>query len=280
MTQEIRIGNVKVGAGQPVFTIAEIGINHDGNMDTAKALIQSAKYCGASAAKLQTYITEKRVPADSPVFDILKQSELSFDQQRQLFEFGEEIGIMVFSTPFDDESVDFLAEIDCPCLKIASFDIVNTVLLKQVASVGKPIIVSRGMAAHAEIDNACKIMRDAGAPFVLLHCVSQYPVQAHGDLNLHTIAALQREYDCPVGFSDHTLGSEFTKLAVAAGALVIEKHFTYSTEAKGADHGMSIDAAGFKEMTEGIQRVHEALGQPIWSAIKAEDIAQQFRRPT
>jgi sialic acid synthase SpsE len=136
------------------------------------------------------------------------------------------------------------------------------------------------MADQSEIDAACAIMRDAGVPFVLLHCVSAYPVQAHSDLNLRTISALAEKYDCPVGFSDHTIGSEFTKMAVAAGACVVEKHFTYSVDAPGADHAMSIDPKGFTEMTQGIKRVQEALGTPAWSTIEAERDIVQFRRPS
>lgn len=280
MMQEVEIGNVRVGHGRPVYTIAEVGINHDGNFDTAKTLILSAKESGASAVKLQTYITEKRVTADSPIFDILKTCELSFDEQRKLFDYAGELGIQIFSTPFDDESVDFLNDIGAPCFKIASFDIVNKDLLRRVAETGKPVVVSRGMADRDEIDTACCILRDAGAPIILLHCVSAYPVQSHQDLNLRTIAALAERYECPTGFSDHTVGSEFTWLAIAAGACIVEKHFTYSTKAEGADHAMSIDPDGFKKMIEGIGRVSEAMGEPAWSTIEAEGDIVQFRRPS
>ena len=136
------------------FVIAEIGINHNGDLDQAKKLIEEAKNCGASSAKLQTYITEKRTSKDSPIYEILKKCELSFEDQITLFNFGKDIGIEIFSTPFDEESVQFLGEIDCKFIKVASFDATNFKLLKAVASLKKQVIMSTGMTSKKELENS------------------------------------------------------------------------------------------------------------------------------
>ncbi len=274
------IGEKKVGIGHPVFVIAEIGINHDGHFERAKELILEAKNAGATAAKLQTYITEKRTGKDSPIYEILKQCELTFQEQRQLFDYARDIDILLFSTPFDDESVDFLHEVDSPCIKVASFDVVNRELLKKITRTRKPVIVSRGMAATHELDTAAGIMKTADLPFALLHCVSAYPVENHEDCNLRTIPALQKRYLCPVGFSDHTIGNRVTQLAVATGASLIEKHVTYSRKAKGADHAMSMEFGELKKLVNELRYVTEALGQEISGPIEAEAGITQFRRIT
>jgi sialic acid synthase SpsE len=280
MATEIKIGDRAVGEGHPVFVIAEIGINHNGDLEKAKNLIRLAKESGADAAKLQTYITEKRVAADSLVFDILKQCEIGFDDQARLFEYAAGLDIVAFSTPFDDESVDFLASIDCPCFKIASFDLVNRDLLRRTAAIGKPMIVSRGMANREEIDEAVGIMRDNECEFALLHCVSAYPVESHTELNLHTIRALNAAYGCVAGLSDHSLANDGAILSVGAGASLIEKHFTYSREAEGADHAISQNPEGFRQLADGVRRAEESMGREIWEPIEAENDILQYRRPS
>lgn len=275
---EISIGGVTVGDGHDVFVIAEVGINHNGDMDTARSLIDRAAWAGASAVKLQTYITEKRVSKDSPIFGILKQCELSFDQQRDLIAYAKERGIIVFSTPFDEESVAFLAEVAVPCYKVASFDIVNMRLLKAIVRQKRPTIVSRGMANQAEIDAAVALLREADVPFALLHCISAYPVPSLSDLHLRTIAALKERYGCPVGFSDHTIGIEAPPYAVASGASIIEKHFTLSRTLDGPDHAMSTEPEEFQRMVTMIRQAREMLGQPVTGPIEAEKGTLQYRR--
>ncbi|MDP3000037.1 MAG: N-acetylneuraminate synthase family protein [Bryobacterales bacterium] len=273
-----QLGRDFVGEGCPAFVIAEIGINHNGDFNRAKELMDSAKAAGANAVKLQTYLTEKRVARDSPIFGILKQCEIPFADQRRLFEYADSIGATCFSTPFDDESVDFLTEVGAPCFKIASFDVVNLPLLRRAAAKERPMIVSRGMASREELDRAVEIMRAARVAFALLHCVSAYPVKSLGDLNLSTIRALGERYGCPVGFSDHTLGITAPQFAVLAGATLIEKHFTYSKLASGPDHAMSLEPAEFRAMVESIHIAEEALGEPVWSAVATEADILQYRR--
>jgi len=274
----VKINDREVGEGRDVFIIAEIGINHNGDVKTAKKLIDMAKWAGASAVKLQTYITEKRVAKDSPIYSILKECELSFSQQKELFNYARDKNIEFFSTPFDDESVDFLASLDVGCYKIASFDIVNKKLLQKVCAKGKPVIISRGMANQQEIDDAADIAKNAGVGVIILHCISSYPVPSHKDLNLETIKALKYRYNCPVGFSDHTLGVETAKYAVAAGADAIEKHFTLSRKDKGPDHILSTEPTEMKDLISGVKIAKEMLGIAMWSSIPAEQNIKQYRR--
>ncbi len=278
MENSILINGRQVGPQSEVFVIAEIGINHNGDLDTAKKLIDQAKWAGASAVKLQTYITEKRVPKDSPIYGILKQCEISFEGQKELFRYSREKGIEIFSTPFDEDSVDFLSSLGMSCFKIASFDIVNTRLLRKVAQQKKPVIISRGMASQKEIDIAVSILREHGAPLALLHCVSAYPVKELKALNFRTIAALAERYGCPVGYSDHTLGIEAVPYAVAAGACIIEKHFTLSRQSPGPDHALSTEPSEMKAMIEKIRQVTVMLGKAAWSSVEEEKDILQYRR--
>ena len=278
MQNVVKIGGKAIGDDQEVYVIAEVGINHNGNLNTAKELIRQAKWAGVSAVKLQTYITEKRVARNSPIYDILKQCELSYSEQNELFNCAHEQDIAIFSTPFDDESVDFLSSVGVPCYKIASFDIVNASLLKSVTAKRKPVIMSCGMANQLEIDKAVDIVRSAELDIILLHCISAYPVPSHNSLHLRTIHALSERYQCPVGFSDHTIGIEASKYAVAAGAAIIEKHFTLSCNSEGPDHAISTEPEEMKEMVSGIRYVREMMGEVIWSSVPAEKDIIPFRR--
>ena len=184
MDCRIQINGEDIGEDCPVYIIAEIGINHNGKLDTAKELIDRARWAQADAVKLQTYITERRVPKDSPIFSLLKQCELDFDQQRKLFAYANEKGIDIFSTPFDDECVDFLSSVNTPCYKVASFDVTNKTLLDKISNQGRPVIVSRGMCNRQDLDDAINTFKQPGIPFAILHCVSAYPVKSLKDLNL------------------------------------------------------------------------------------------------
>ena len=276
----VDFGPISMGSGKPVFVIAEIGINHDGSMEKAMELILKSKEAGASAGKLQTYITEKRTSKDSPIFDILKSCELSFSQQEQLFAYAREIDLPLFSTPFDDESVEFLHSVTAPCFKIASFDVVNTTLLEKVVEFEKPVILSRGMCTENELDNAVSILDGGCVPYALMHCVSAYPVNNHSDCNLNTIRGLMDRYPVPIGFSDHTIGGNIAELAVAAGATLIEKHVTISRQSAGADHAISMEFDELQVMISRLNYVTEALGTFVRGPLEVEAPIMQFRRPT
>jgi sialic acid synthase SpsE len=276
----INFGDWAIGDGSSTFIVAEVGINHNGDIDLAKQLMEKANESGADAVKLQTYITEKRVPKDSPLYGLLKDCELSYQEQKELFSLGRELGLCVFSTPFDDEAVDFLGQEKVPILKVASFDIVNKNLLNKMAASGLPVIVSRGMATGDELDSALRIFDKQGVEAAILHCISAYPVKAESDLNLATINYLKERYQRPVGYSDHTMGIEAPVWAVAAGAQIIEKHFTLSTDMEGPDHAISADPVTLKHMVNTVRHLEKALGEPVSGPIEAEKDILQYRRPS
>jgi sialic acid synthase SpsE len=278
MDCSIKINGKNIGEGNPIYVVAEVGINHNGRLETAEQLIDRAAWANVSAVKLQTYITEKRVEKSSPIFDLLKQCELTFNQQRQLFQYASDKGITVFSTPFDDESIDFLASIASPCYKIASFDVTNKKLVQQISLQGKPVIMSRGMADQQDIDQATRIFKDHNIPFAILHCISAYPVSSMKQLHLRTIPSLKERYQCPVGFSDHTLGIEAPKYAVAAGATIIEKHFTLSKKSKGPDHALSLEPEEMRNLVDSVQFVEQIMGTAAWASVDEEREILQYRR--
>ncbi|MDG2107482.1 MAG: N-acetylneuraminate synthase family protein [Woeseiaceae bacterium] len=279
----IKIGDNDVGIGESVHIIAEIGINHDGDMAKAVKLIQEAKKSGADSAKLQTYITEHRVPKEHAVYGILKQCELSHAHQKELFDLGADLGITVFSTPFDNESVDFLEGLGAPVYKIASFDSVNTQLLKKVSATGKPIIMSTGMTSLDELGSAWSALGGnddgTGCDLLLMHCVSSYPLE-DTRANLSIIPYLHSIHGGPVGYSDHTIGTKIPLLGVAAGATLIEKHFTLDINSEGPDHAMSADPGTLSELVKGVRWVEEVLGKREMGIRSAEEAALSYRRPS
>lgn len=243
-----------------VFVIAEIGINHGGNIEIAKKLIDSAKRAGADAVKFQTYKTEKRTPIDSPIYDVLKKCELPFEAFAELKKYSEENSITFFSTPFDDESVDFLESINNPIYKIASFDVANLPFLKKIARTGKPIIISVGMSDLDEIKNAINLLQEHGSSVALLHCISAYPTDEK-DSNLAAIHKLTNIFKGNIiGQSDHTNDIFVPLLAVSAGARIIEKHFKISAEMDCIDAIVSISEEKMKELVSQVRRVELILG--------------------
>ncbi|OGE76837.1 MAG: hypothetical protein A3C85_03970 [Candidatus Doudnabacteria bacterium RIFCSPHIGHO2_02_FULL_48_21] len=270
---------LNIGRNKPTFIIAEAGINHDGDLDLAFKMVDTAKAAGSSAIKFQTYTAEKRAKADSPIFAGLKQRELSYDQQRKIKEYADQKGLMFFSTPFDPEAAEFLQSLEVPLMKIASFDIVNKVLLEAVAKTGTPTIISRGMASREEIDTAVKIFEKYGTEYAILHCVSSYPAPKE-EVNLNIINSLLQNYSCPVGYSDHTLGAEACVYAVALGARIIEKHFTTDKTRSGADHSMSADGGDIKELVEKIRQLETMLGNGEIKSLPVEEPIRIYRRET
>ncbi|MDP9260661.1 MAG: N-acetylneuraminate synthase family protein [Actinomycetota bacterium] len=279
MSGSVDIGSRRVGDESPTFVIAEIGINHGGDVAVAERMIREAAAAGVDGVKLQTYRTEARVPADSPIFDVLKQAELDAEAHRRLRSVADDVDVLFISTPFDAESVELLSELDVPAYKIASFDIVNLELIARVAREQRPVFVSRGMADLDESDAAVELLSSHGARPVLLHCVSAYPLE-QADANLAVIRTLRARYDCPVGYSDHTLGVEVAPLAVAVGASVIEKHFTLDRSAPGPDHALSADPAQMKQLIELVRHVESVLGSDQPGRFAAEEDTAVYRRPT
>ncbi len=277
--KKIKLKDRKIGEDEPTFIIAEVGINHNGQIETAKSLIKAAKKMGADAVKFQTYITEKRVPKDSPIYDILKKCELNDKHTEELIKFANSNDIVFFSTPFDDESVELLVKFGVPLMKIASFDIVNTLLLEKTAKTGIPTIISRGMANKGEIDNAIEIFKKHNTEYAILHCISAYPANIT-EANLNVIKFLKERYDCPIGYSDHTLGVEVAPIAVAAGASIIEKHFTLDINADGPDHQLSADPETFKQLIKETRKIESILGSSEIKMLECERGILQYRRPS
>ena len=259
------------------YVIAEIGINHGGDINLAKKMIDSVSRTGADAVKFQTYITEKRVSKDSPIFDILKKCELSFDAFEELQTYSKSLNIDFFSTPFDNDSVDFLNSIGCDIYKIASFDIVNKELLKKVASLKKPVIMSTGMSNLKEINTAYNILTQKTDKIALLHCISSYPTEEN-DANLLAISHLKESFNCVIGHSDHTNDIKVPLLAVAAGAQVIEKHFKIDDNMDCVDAPVSISESQLRELVSGIREIEKIFGDGFMGITSAEKEIVPFRR--
>ncbi len=270
---------MNIGNNQKIFITAEAGINHNGSLDLALKMVDEVKKAGADAIKFQTYVTEKRVTKDNSVFSILKKCELSNEDQKKIKQYADKTGIIFFSTPFDEESVNFLKNIDVSLIKIASFDIVNKKLLNAVAGTGIPIIISRGMANPKEIDEAVEIFDKNNADYAILHCVSAYPAPKEV-VNLRIIKSLIEKYSCPVGYSDHTLDLDASIYAVAVGATIIEKHFTLNKEMEGPDHKMSVNPQGLATLCQKIRELEIMLGNKEIRQLPEEKSARIFRRPT
>lgn len=260
-----------------VYVIAEIGLNHGGNIGTAKRLIDSAARTGVDAVKFQTYLTEKRVPNHSPIFDILKKCELPLEAFKELKEYTETYNIEFFSTPFDDESIDFLESINCALYKVASFDVVNHKLLTKIASTRKTIIMSLGMADLSEIEEAFKILNNKTNKLAILHCISAYPTKEE-DANLSAIYTLKEKFDCVIGQSDHTAGITVPLYAVAAGSQIIEKHYKIDENMNCVDAPVSITEEQMRNLTKEIRRLESILGNGEFGVRVAEAGCKIFRR--
>ncbi len=258
------------------FIIAEIGINHGGDINTAKELIDSAVRAGADAVKFQTYLTEKRVAKDSPIFDLLKKCELPFEAFKELKEYADQKGVIFFSTPFDEESVDYLESINVSLYKVASFDIVNNVLLKKVAATGKPVIISVGMSTIEEIKNAVEVLKAHTSKIALLHCISAYPTNEE-DANLAAVGSLIHHFpDCIIGQSDHTTDIAVPLYAAAAGAQILEKHYKISEDC--VDAAVSINEEQFSKMVAETRRLEKILGAGVPESTPAQEETKQYRR--
>ena len=259
---EVRLGDTSVVYNAPAYIIAEIGLNHNGSVVLAKQLIDAAVAAGASAVKFQSYRAENRlstevkenryaeelVDTEESTFAMLKRLEFGVKEHEELFAYAREVGIPVFSTPFDIENVELLESLGTPFYKISSMDVLNLPLIKRVAQTGKPIIMSTGMSSMAQIDDAVEVVKNAGNKnLILLQCVSSYPASFE-DMNLRTMKTLHRAFGVPVGFSDHTIGLTASMTALALGATVIERHFTLDRFMEGPDHILSSDPKEMKEL--------------------------------
>jgi len=265
--------------GNKVYVVAEIGLNHGGDIRTAEKLIESASKTGVDAVKFQTYITEKRAPVNSPIFGVLKKCELPFLAFKGLKEYSLARGVEFFSTPFDEESVDLLESIDCNIYKIASFDVVNHRLLKKVADTKKTVVMSVGMSNLSEIERAFKILKNGSDNIALLHCISAYPAREE-DSNLSAIRTLSDKFDCVIGHSDHTNDIQVPLYAVAAGAQIIEKHYKINAAMACVDAPVSISELQMKKLVGEVRRLERIFGNDAVAIREAERPCEIFRRHT
>jgi len=270
----VRIGGLEVGKGMRVFVVAEAGDNHNGKPALALRLVAAAKEAGADAVKFQTFVAEELVtksaakapyqnenePESKTQFEMLKELELNEKDFEDIKTACKQQGIMFLSSPFDEPSVEVLERLGVPAFKIPSGEITNFPLLELIASKGKPVILSAGMSTLEEVREAVEVLRKAEVKeLVLLHCTSNYPASFES-LNLRAMATLEKEFDVPVGYSDHSLGIEASVAAAAMGACMIEKHLTLDKNLPGPDHRASLEPGEFAEMVSAIRNVERALG--------------------
>ena len=285
MSVRINIGDREIGDGCPCFVIAEVGVNHNGDIELAKRLIDVAADAGADAVKFQTFRAERVASTAAPKaayqlettdmtesqLEMLRRLELSPESHHELQAYCQKRGILFMSTPFDEESVDFLDELGVPAFKIGSGEITNWPLLEYIAAKKKPIILSTGMSYLSEVDEAVRVIRNAGCKQIaLLHCVSNYPASP-SDANLRAMETMRTAFRTPVGYSDHTLGIEVALAAVALGASVLEKHITLDRNLPGPDHKASLEPQELRSLIAGIRIVERALGNGLKIPVRSEE---------
>ena len=258
------------------FLIAEIGINHNGDLNKSKKLIAAAAEAGYDAVKFQTYKSETRIPdLNHDIFKILKKCELKYSDFKILKEFAEDKKIYFMSTVFHSEDYDYLKSINTLIIKISSFDLVNYKLIDHVSSSDQAIILSTGMANLNEIDKAYEILKKKSKNFSLLHCVSSYPLKEE-DSNLNAINTLRSRYDCPIGYSDHTNGIASPLYSIAVGSRIIEKHFKIDEDCVDASVSIGMDVS--KKMITEIRKIERMLGTGIKECLESEKNTKIFRK--
>ena len=290
----MRIGNREIGPVSPPFVVAEMSGNHNQSLSRALEIVEAAARAGAHALKLQTYTPDTMtLELDEGEFHISEPSSLwagtslyrlysnaytPWDWHEPIFARARALGLLAFSTPFDDTAVGWLERLDVPCYKIASFENTDLPLIHRVAATGKPLMISTGMATLDELDETVRAARSSGCTdLILLKCTSTYPAEA-SNANLLTIPDLRRRFDCEVGLSDHTMGVGVAVAAVALGASVIEKHFTLSRADGGVDSDFSMEPVEMGQLVEACTQARQALGQVSYGPTDAERPSVVFRR--
>ena len=294
MNKEFRIADRLIGRNHAPLVIAEMSGNHNQSIDRALEIVEAAAKSGAHALKIQTYTPDtmtldlderefhisdpQNLWAGNSLYKLYGDAHTPWEWHKPIFDRARELGIISFSTPFDDTAVDFLESLDVPCYKIASFENTDLPLIRRVAATGKPLIISTGMATVAELDDTVRAARKAGCKhLILLKCTSTYPATA-GNTNILTIPHLRELFDCEVGLSDHTLGVGVSVASVALGARVIEKHFTLNRADGGVDSTFSMEPEEMKQLVVETERAWQALGKVSYGPTAAEKKSIQFRR--
>ncbi|GAB3030460.1 pseudaminic acid synthase [Bowmanella dokdonensis] len=290
----IRIAERVIGPERPPLIIAELSGNHGQDLGLALEMVEAAAKAGAHAIKLQTFTADSMtLDVDAPGFVIQEKDSLwhgeklhalyqkaatPYEWHEILFKRAKELGILAFSSPFDEKAVDFLDELDVSCFKIASFELTDIPLVRKAASKGKPLIMSTGMASLAEIEEAVSTARAAGCKdIILLKCTSTYPAEPL-NTNLATIPHMREAFSCQVGLSDHTGGIGVSVAAVALGATLIEKHFVLDRSAGGVDAAFSLEPHELKALVVETERAWQAMGKVTYGGSQAEEKSRQYRR--
>lgn len=292
MTSSLRIAGREIGPAMPPYVIAEMSANHNGSMETAFRIIEAAARAGADAVKIQTYTADtitlncskpdfqiqQGLWAGRTLYELYEWAHTPWEWHAPLFEHARKHGITLFSSPFDSTAVDLLEDLNAPAYKIASFEAVDLPLIRYVASTGKPMIISTGMADADEIAEAVEAAREGGCrQLAILHCVSGYPAPA-GDYNLRTLADMQQRFGLVTGLSDHTLDNTTAIASVALGASIIEKHFTLNRQGGGPDDSFSLEPADLENLCRDSRTAWQALGQVDYGRKSSEQGNVQFRR--
>ncbi|UCV10580.1 pseudaminic acid synthase [Dechloromonas denitrificans] len=290
----IEIDGRKIGADYPPFVIAEMSGNHNQSLERALEIVEVAAKTGAHGLKIQTYtpetmtidLNEREFSISDPnslwagtsLYQLYGEAYTPWDWHKPIFDRARELGLVAFSTPFDDTAVDFLESLDVPCYKIASFENTDLPLIRRVAATGKPLIISTGMASVAELDETVRAAREAGCKdLILLKCTSTYPATA-ANTNIRTIPHLRQLFGCEVGLSDHTMGVGVSVASVGLGATVVEKHFTLSRADGGVDSAFSMEPAEMAQLVKETELAWQALGEVSYGPTEAEKKSLQYRR--
>ena len=290
----MKIDHREIGLNCAPFIIAEMSGNHNQSLERALEIVKAAAKTGAHALKIQTYTPDtmtldlderefhisdpKSLWAGTSLYELYGKAYTPWEWHKPIFDRARQLGIIVFSTPFDDTAVDFLESLDVPCYKIASFENTDLPLIRRVAATGKPLMISTGMATVAELDETVRAAREAGCEhLILLKCTSAYPALPE-HANLLTIPHLRELFRCEVGLSDHTMGMGVSVASVALGATVIEKHFTLNRADGGVDSAFSMEPAEMARLVVETERAWQALGQVCYGPTEAEKGSIQFRR--
>lgn len=289
---DFKINNRLIGQGFSPYVIAEMSANHNGDINNAYKIIDMAKRAGADAVKLQTYrpdtitmdmrtsefMIEDGLWGGQSLYELYEGAYMPWEWHKPLFDYAHNVGITIFSSPFDNTAVDLLEDLNAPAYKIASFEAVDLPLIKYVAQTGKPMIISTGMADAEEIQEAIDAAREGGCKqLAILHCVSGYPAPAE-DYKLRTILDMQQRFGVPVGLSDHTLDNTTAITSVALGACIIEKHVTLDRNGGGPDDSFSLEEPELKALCDGAKTAWQALGKVDYGRKSSEQGNVKFRR--
>lgn len=293
MSATININDRVIGPGHPTYVVAEMSANHNQDFNQAVQIIRTAKECGADAVKIQTYtpdtitincdnqyfrIGKGTIWEGQTLYELYKKAYTPLEWHPKLKEIANDLGIELFSTPFDKTAVDLLESLNIPAYKISSFELIDIPLIQNVSKTGKPIIMSTGMATLAEIDEAVTAAREAGCKeLALLKCTSAYPSDP-ADMNLRTIPHMALAFNVPVGLSDHSSGIAVPIVAVALGSCIIEKHLTISRSIPGPDSAFSLEPHEFEAMVKEIRTAEKSLGRICYEISETEHASRIFRR--